>query len=212
MKRILALVLAAVMMTAVLAFSASAADNLLDNTKWECKNDSGSLVPGASGITVGADGKVELTALQTQWLHLVQKVTVKAGTTYSLEIVATLSEGGLRVDHDGEGSANENGFVENQLKYETAGPDSTAVDYGKKVTFKLEIKTKADQTELTVDLRNCCSAAADPWYSKAVGTIDSITLVEAGGSSSGEDTNPGTSDVLASVAVIASVAAAGALM
>ncbi len=220
MKKIMSLVLVALMTVAVFAISVSAAEtNLIDPTKWVCQNDAGDVINGLSGITAGADGKIELTALQNQWLHLVQEVTVEPGATYDFTLVCNLTEGGLRLDHSGSvegGYVNDGGMTEVNLRY----ADKEAA-YGTKVTFTAAIVVADDQSTLKIDIRNSHGADADPWYVKGVGVIESVTLVkrtaDAGtdvgantdtGTDAGND-NADTADFVPAVIVLATVAVIG---
>ena len=210
MKKLLSLFAAVLMVAAIFTMTISAEEtNLLDPTAWVCQDDGGNPITGAAGITVGSDGKVELNALQNQWLHLVQTVTVKPATTYVFTFVCTLSEGGARVDFPGEHGPNT--AAENNIRYADAG-----VAYGTQGTFQIEVTTADAQTELEIHVRNCTGADAEPWYAMAVGTIDSMTLTEkaAGGNDNNPDdgnNNPGTADAIL-ICVALAAASAGAVV
>lgn len=190
MKKFLTLALAALMMVSMFAVTASAAEtNLLDDSAWTAKNDGGQAVlafvreNNAWTLKSSADG-------HSDWAHFVQTVTgLKANTTYVFKMSVTLTAGGMRLD-----------VGSNELPCLYAHQEA---EYGETVTFTHELTTGADQTSLEIHVRNNGPAGCG----QAIGTINSMTLVEKGAETS--DDNADTGSVVPAMITVAFIAVAG---
>ncbi len=205
MKRIVVLLIAVVTALSMLSLSTFAAEeNLLAADGWTCHNDAGEEVVGAGALVIDG-GKVNLVDLQAQWLHLDKEVALEKNTDYVLKANVTLSAGGARVDLTFPVTAV--AAAENNIRYA-----DLQKNYGETAEITIEFNS-GDNESVKIDFRNATGADADPWYVKAIGTLNSISLTKKGaeGGSQGGNDNPTTADLTAVFALVA-VAAAGAVV
>ena len=170
---ILALALAATAsVTQIFAISVTTSSNLIDKASWVCKDDDLNDVTD-NPITVNSDGTIALTEEHGQWWGIYQQVAVQPSTHYVLTITTTLTAGRMRADWKNVTAEN---WTESPAFFPRNDEDWNTPDYGKPWTQSFDIETDEGQTVLELFIRNTGPWDEDPWWIKAVGTINSILL------------------------------------
>ncbi|MBP5255736.1 MAG: hypothetical protein J6Z80_01645, partial [Clostridia bacterium] len=191
MKKITALIIAAVMIMTSGAISCLAAEapplkNFINPSAWEWRDGGLNAISGRQ--TVKEDGTIDLLEGYGQWQGIYQVVDVSPSTRYTLTVVTTLSAGRMRADWKDVNSEN---WTEGPAFF-PRNEDWSAAEYNKVWTQSFDIDTGAAQTKLALFIRNSGPYDEDPWYSKAVGVINEVTLTTEGVYDTGDDPTPGS--------------------